>query len=272
MNLSRYRACEHDILILFPIYDFSGAPAPDSFRLHTQRSSGTIRGTMILFLLFGVPVFCLFGAVLNWDRDLTPPWIAMVSAFLWGVLCFFPGYLIALVVDRMAGSPLWGFPLYLSLLFRRALAPLLLGAGGFMLVQRKLSFPSTREGIFLASFCFLSGFFSLFGAVDFLAFYGNWDALDLFLLPLLRMAMIVICSLAAPAFFRWQGREAAAFAGVCAAVCAPVAFMMWLYEINYRWLSIALVSLSFLGSLWALVWQFPRAFMNPVSKDPGRAR
>jgi hypothetical protein len=261
------------ISCLYARYPIPGlSPVGFSGCLHTTRSSGNIRGTMILFLLFGVPIFCLFAALLNWDRDLVPAGIAMLSAFLWGILCFFPGYIVVLILNRIAGSPLYGFPLYLSLLFREALAPFLLGVGGFMLTQKKLVFPATREGIFLSSLCFLSGFFTLFGVTDFLTLYGNWDALDLFLLPMLRVAMIVLGSLAAPSFFRWQGRDGAAYAGACAAIGLPLAFLMWLYEINYRWLSVLMVSLSFCGALLLLAWQFPRAFTIPASKGPGRAK
>ncbi len=226
---------------------------------------------MIFFLLFGVPIFGLFVALLHWDNDLAPRRMAMFSAFLWGLLCFFPGYIGVLVVRRIAGSPLWGFSLYLSLLFRDAIAPFLLGVGGFMLAQKKLVFPATREGIFLASFCFLTGFFSLFGMADFLNLYGNWDALDLFLVPLLRMAAIVLGSLAALRFFRWQGRDAAAYAGLCASLGVPLAFLLWLYEVNFRWLSVALAAVSFCGVLVLLAWQFPRAFIRPSSEGPGRA-
>jgi hypothetical protein len=214
---------------------------------------------MALFLVFSIPLFCLFVAMLSWDPMSAPRKLSLLSVFFWGLLCFIPGALILAVLKAIVGSPLTGLPLYLSLLLRDHLAPLLLAVGAFILVQRKLDFPAALEGIFLTAFVFLCGFYSLFGLAIFIRLFGHWDVSDLFLLPLLRIAAILLVSMGASRFYRWQGRSAAAYLGVAAGLCLPLALIGWLYGVNFRWISTVCVIAAFCTAAAVFIGRFPRA-------------
>jgi hypothetical protein len=227
--------------------------------LHRQGAFGKIALIMTLFLIFSAPLFFLFIVLLPWDADVDARKLSLLSVFLKGLFCFFPAYVICVIVDAVVGSPLTGFALYLSMLIKNHLAPLLLGVGSFILVQRKLEFPSTQEGIFLTIFSFISGYYALFGAVDFLALFGQWDAAILFLIPVLRLASILTVSLGAVYFYRWEGSSAAAFLGSSAALCVVLSTMIWLYNVNFRGLSVILSLAAFCVSAAYFVMRFPRA-------------
>jgi hypothetical protein len=179
--------------------------------------------------------------------------------FLKGLLCFIPGYLILLILRAIVGFAFSGLPLYLSLLVRDQLGPLALGLGGFILIQKTFVFPATRDGIFLTACSFFSGFFAMFGAMDFLAAYGHWEASGLFVFPLLRMSAIVLVSLAAQYFYRWQGRAAAAYLGTGASLSFLLAFVAWLYELNFRGWSAILGALTFGGAAALFILRHPMA-------------
>src|SRR5512142_3545657 len=162
---------------------------------------------MTLFLLFSVALLFLLVAFLPWESVQYVRKLHLLSVFFTGLLCFVPAYLVCLIVGALVRSPLTGFPLYLASLIKDTLAPLLLGLGCFILVQRRLEFPTSQEGIFLTVFSFLSGYFSLFGVTDWLSHFGQLDPGILFIVPLLRLASIVAVSVGALQFYRWEGRS-----------------------------------------------------------------
>jgi hypothetical protein len=184
----------------------------------------------------------------------------MLSIFLKGLMNFLPGYILLAILKGIVGSPLTGFTLYVSLLVRDHLGPLVIAAGAFVLIQGKLEYPASDNGIMLATFSFLSGYYALFGLMDYFALYGYWGASDLFLLPLLRIAAVLSLSLAAPRFYRFQGSYAAAFMGCAAALCLPLAFISWIYAVNVKGLSIVLAGAVFCVSVALFMIRFPQVF------------
>jgi hypothetical protein len=213
---------------------------------------------MTLFLIFSSPLLFMLVALLPWEAGHYVRKLHLFSVFFKGLICFIPAYIICLIVNAVVGSPLTGFALYVSIFVKDDLTPLLLGIGFFILVQRRLGFPANPEGIFLVVFSFLSGYYALYGVIDWLSRFGQWEAGDLFISPLLRMTAIMAVSVGSLRFYGWEGRSAAAFFGCAAGLCAVLALIGWLYGVSFPWLSAALSFSVFVASVVFFILQFPR--------------
>ena len=213
---------------------------------------------MILFLLLAIPLFYFFISLLPWGADPVTRTISLISTFLKGALVFFPGFLVMLITRRIFGFAYEGFPLYLSLFLRDHLVPLLAATAGFLLIQKRLDFPATEEGIFLIAFSFFSGFLALLNLTDMVGRWGRWDAYGLFLLPVARIAAIVLVSLSAPRFYRWQSTDGLAFCGIVALLAALFCLGSFLFRISRPGWSAAFVAVSFLVALLFFAFRFPR--------------
>ncbi len=221
---------------------------------------------MSLFLITGMPIVFAFIIAARWASTREPRTEVLLSIFVKGLLCFLPGCILLAIFRGIVGYSLTGFTLYLSLFFRDHFFPLTLAAGAFALFQGKLEYPASDEGIVLAVFAFLSGFYALFGTMDFFALYGYWGVEDLFLLPLLRIAAVLALSMIAPRFYRFQGSYAAAFMGCAAALCLPAAFISWIYAVNFKIFATILAGAAFCGSAAIFIIQFPGIFRESRSR------
>lgn len=214
---------------------------------------------MVLFLITELPVLFVMVAFLPWKSGQVPRTLSLMSTFLKGVLVFLPSYLVILLARGVFGFSYEGFLLYLSLLQRDHLVPVLAALAGFLLVQKKLSFSGAEEGIFLTVFSFMAGFFTLMNLTDALRTWGGWDAYVLFLLPLLRLGTVVLLSLLAQRFFRWEGSEGGLFIAAGAALAFLLGLPSFFYRINRVGWSVLLAMLALLGSVWLFAMRFPRA-------------
>ncbi|HEY9593580.1 MAG TPA: hypothetical protein VHE79_03825 [Spirochaetia bacterium] len=214
---------------------------------------------MVLFLLASLPLFFVMVVLLPWDGKHVPKTLGSVSTFLKGLILFFPGYLVILILRKIFGFSYDGFLYYLSLLLSDHLAPLVVALAGFLLLQRSLRITGTDESIFLAVFSFLCGFLSLVNLTDILRAWGSWGAYDLFLLPLMRIAAVLLLSLAAQRFFRWEGREAGQYLAVGAGLSVLLALASFLFGIARLAGSIVIVVLAVLGGVLVFALRFPRA-------------
>ncbi len=214
---------------------------------------------MFLFLVASLPLLFSLVALLPWDPRQTPRTLTLVSTFLKGVLLFFPGYLAILIVRRIFGFSYDGLLLYLSLLLRDHLAPILAAVGAFLLVQKSLSIPRSDEGIFLTVFSFLAGFFSMMNVADALRTWGNWDAYVLLILPFLRIGTVLVVSLAAGRFARWEGRDGALFCAAASACAVALALASFLARVNRPVWSILLTAIVSVGGVAVAAMRFPRA-------------
>jgi hypothetical protein len=212
-----------------------------------------------LFLLVGVPLLALFVVLLPWPSEQVPrrPWLAMV--FLRGMFFAAPAWLALALLRSVIGEPLTGFPLWLALLGTDQLAPVALAIGAFIIAQRRLSFHPAEEGTFLVTLCFLAGFFSVLDLADFLREWQAWDAHTLFLLPLMRVATILLASLFSPRFYRWQGKLGLLYLALCSAATLPLSLASFVYAVNYATVAWALVAALVAVSAVAFVLRFPRA-------------
>jgi hypothetical protein len=213
---------------------------------------------MILFLIASLPLLFALVVTLPWDRKRAPLRLTLTTTFLKGVLLFFPGYLAILIVRRIFGFSYDGFLLYLSLLLRDHLAPVLAALGAFLLVQKKMELFGNEEHTFLMVFAFLSGFFSMVNVTDALRTWGAWDSYVVFLLPSLRIGVTLGIALAAQRFYRWEGRDGVLFCGAGAVLALLSAAVSFLLRSSRPGWAAACAVVFVLGSALSFVLQFPR--------------
>ncbi|MGA2641345.1 MAG: hypothetical protein ABSG21_10650 [Spirochaetia bacterium] len=214
---------------------------------------------MFLFLVASLPLFFFLVTLLPWGTRQAPRTLTLLSTFLKGILLFFPGYLGLLIVRRVCGFSYDGLLLFLSLLQRDHLFPLLGAVAGFLLLQRSLSIPGTDESIFLTVFACVSGFLSMMNIADWLRTWGSWDAYVLFLLPALRLAAALTVALAAQRFYRWEGRDGVLFCGAAGACAVVLTMISFLFAVSRVGLSILLCVLFAVAGTAVLAMRFPRA-------------
>ena len=171
----------------------------------------------------------------------------------------FPGYLALLIIRGIFGFSYDGLLLYLSFLQRDHLFPLLAAVGGFLLVQRSLSFSVTDESVFLTVFSCVAGFLSMMNIADALRAWGSWDGYVLFLLPGLRIAAALFVALSAQRFYRWEGRDGVLFCGAAAACALVLSACSFLFTVSkVGWSVVLCVALAFAG-VAVFAARFPRA-------------
>jgi len=217
---------------------------------------------MTLFLLTAMPLFFAFAVLLPWDGQKTPRRLLLVFQFLRGILLFFPAWLILLLLRRIAGFSYSGFPLFLSLLSRDHLPPILLAVGDLLLVMRAAEDPSSDEGAFLTTVSFLSGFFAMMSVADFIAGYGRWDAHALFLLPLSRVAAVLFLATIARRFERWDGRDGLAYCGVAAGVSVLACSASFLLSVNWGLFAFVMVAVFLAASVLFAAATHPRVLLR----------
>jgi hypothetical protein len=224
--------------------------------------SAKIAATMIFYLIAAMPLIFAFVAFLPWSESRAPRTLALMANFLKGALVFLPAYLVILLMRGIFGFSYEGVLLYISLLLRDHLVPVLAGLGGFLLLQRKLDISRDDETIFLTVFSFLSGFFGMLNLTDAFFASGSWDPYALYLLPSLRLATVLFVSLFAQRFFRWEGTEGVLFCGAAAGLAVLLNFSGFFCRINRAGWSILLAAVPLLVAISFFAMRFPRALRD----------
>jgi len=217
-----------------------------------------IRAIMALFLIGSLPLFFLLLIWLPWSPKRAPETSFVVGTFLKGVLMFFPGYLVLLIARRIFGFSYSGFLLFLSLLQRDQLFPLLAGMGCLLILKSKLQISGIEEENFLGVFAFLAGFLAMENIADLVRSWGNWSTYILFLLPIQRLSTVLFVSLAARRFFPWEGRDAAFFLAAGAALAIGLTVPAFLFFIDRDGWSILLTVLPLCAAVIFFAMRFPR--------------
>jgi len=213
---------------------------------------------MALFLLVSLPLVFLLLLWLPWGPRRTPETAFLVGTFFKGLLMFFPGYLVILILRRIFGFSYAGFLLYLSLLQRDHLFPLLAGIGSLLVLKSKLQISGVEEENFLGVFAFLAGFLAMGNVADMIRAWGNWSAYLLFLLPIHRLSAAVLISLAARKFFPWEGRDAVLLLGAGAALAVGFAVPAFLFLVNREGWAVLLTALPLFAAILSFATRFPR--------------
>ena len=217
---------------------------------------------MLLYLIAASPLIFFLMVFLPWNPGRAPRPLSLMATYLKGALIFLPAYLLLLITRRAFGFSYEGILLYLSLLQRDHLMPVLAGLGGFLLLRRKLNIASNEESIFLTVFSYLSGFVTMLNFTDALQASGGWDAYGLFLLPSLRLATALLLSLFAEMFFPWEGTEAGFFCGAGAVCAILLTFSSFFFRINRIGWSVLLAVVPLMGAVAMFAMRFPRALRD----------
>lgn len=213
---------------------------------------------MELFLLFLFPLTFVLLIWLPWRPRSTPERAFLVGTFFKGVLMFFPGYLVILIFRRIFGFSYSGFVLFLSLLQRDQLVPLLAALGSLLVLKSKLEISGIEEENFLAVFAFLAGFMAMLNIADMVRSWGNWSAYLLFLLPMLRLSAVLVLAMAARRFFPWEGRDAAWLLAAGGGLALGFTIPGFLFIISREGWSVLLTVLPLLASILWFAMKFPR--------------
>ena len=213
---------------------------------------------MTLFLLTSLPLVFLLLLWLPWRSSRIPEITVLLGIFLKGVLIFFPGYIAVVIVRRIFGFSYGGVLLFLSLFLRDQLFPLLAAIGGFLIMKSKLQISGLDEENFLSVFAFLAGFLAMMNIADMARSWGYWDSYLLFLLPLQRLASVIIVSLAARRFFPWEGRDAAFLCALTAALALGLAVPAYLVHVNRPLWSVLVTAAALVAGIFAFAARFPR--------------
>jgi hypothetical protein len=213
---------------------------------------------MALFLLLLFPLFFLLLIWLPWRPRSTPETAFLVGTFFKGVLMFCPGYLVILIFRRIFGFSYSGFVLFLSLLQRDQLVPLLAAVGGLLALKSKLQISGIEEENFLAVFAFLAGFMAMLNIADMVRTWGNWNSYVLFLLPIQRLSAALLVSLAARKFFPWERQDAAWLFAVAAGLALGFTVPAFLFLISREGWSVLLTVLPLLAAILWFAMKFPR--------------
>ena len=215
---------------------------------------------MALFLLAILPLFFLLILWLpwGWEPRKSPETSFLVGTFFKGVLMFFPGFLLVLIVRWIFGFSYAGFLLFLSLLQRDQLFPLLTAVGCLLVLKSRLQLSGIEEDNFLGVFAFLAGFMALMDIADMVRAWGNWSAYLLFLLPLQRLSALLVVSLSARRFFPWEGRACIPLLSLAAALALGFSVPAFLFFVNHEGWAVLLTVVPVLVSVFWLTMKFPR--------------
>ena len=212
---------------------------------------------MALFLLASFPLFSLLLVWLPWRPERAPDMTFLVGTFFKGLLMFFPGLLAILIVRGIFGFSYAGFVLFLSLLQRDQLVPLLAAIASLLILRSNLQISGTEEENFLGVFVFLAGFMTMQNITDVLRAWGNWNSYLLFLLPLQRLATVLLISLIAHKFFPWEGRDAVFLIVIATAISAAFTVPAFFSYSREGW-AVLLTVLPLLAAVLWFTMKFPR--------------
>jgi len=213
---------------------------------------------MILFLMLSMPLFFFLAGSLPWGDQKALAMPQLVGVFFKGFLLFFPAFIVILITRRIFGFSWSGAWLFISLLLRDQLVPLLAALGCFLIMRGRLDLPIFEEGIFLGVLSFFCGFLSMINLADLIRTWGSWDAYVLFLLPFQRLSAVLFIALAARSFYPWEGRDAVLYGFVVAGVALALSVCGFLFADSRSLWSILLTAVPVAAAVVAFVMKFPR--------------
>jgi hypothetical protein len=202
---------------------------------------------MSLFAILGMPCFTLFvlfaaGRVrtlkateISAQRGM--PALQFIRGFFYALPCL----VVILIVRRFFPLSYRHFPLYLYYFFTDHLIPVV-----FLAVLYFLAF---SQKTFRELLLFGGGFYTLIGIVEVFSQYGQYESYLLFLLPALRMAILLFVTIFFIRYQEWYGVVRALFLILLVFVPFLGAAITYLYMRAYLLWADCLTVLLFLGSL-----------------------
>lgn len=161
--------------------------------------------------------------------------------FIKGFFYALPCLVVILILRRFLPLSYRHFPLYLYYFFSDHLTPVVFLAVLYFLAFSQKNF---RELVL-----FGGGFYSLIGIVEIFSKYGQYEPYVLFLLPALRMAVLLFVTIFFVRYQEWYGVLRVLFLILLILVPFIAAAITYLYMRAYLVWASCLTVLLFLGSL-----------------------
>ena len=202
---------------------------------------------MTLFAVLGIPCFTVFIAAVVVPQAASQrragylPRGTLALLFLKGFLFAVPSLIIILLLRRFVPFSYRFFPLYLYYLLVEQLVPLAALAAAYFLAYSQRSF---RELLL-----FGGGFFTLLGLAEVLYHYGQHDPYFLFILPAVRMAILLFLPIFYLRFQEWYGVVRALFLALLVMLPVLGAAISYLYMRFYYVWAVLIAAFLFFGSL-----------------------
>ncbi len=186
---------------------------------------------MFLFLLTAVPIAYLL--LLSFGGQTNQPAAITLVPFVKGVLLFLPVIVLLLILEQIVPQQFNPGGLYLRYALLRTALPFLIATAGALVVVSggvKNDFAAGSTAVL----SFISGYYGVFGILDTVANIGHTDPYILFMLPALRLVIIVLLPfLLIDALRAYSFARVAAFLAV-AVVPFALATVAWLYRLGFR--------------------------------------
>jgi hypothetical protein len=202
---------------------------------------------MSLFAILGMPCFVLFilsavgrrrtlkATTISPQRGL--PALQFIKGFFYALPCL----VVILILRRFVPLSYRHFPLYLYYLFTDHLIPVV-----FLAVLYFLAYP---QKTFRDLLLFGGGFYTLIGIVEVFSQYGQYEPYLLFLLPAVRMAVLLFLTIFFLRYQEWYGVVRVLLLILLVFVPFLSAAITYLYMRAYLFWADFLTVLLFLGSL-----------------------
>jgi hypothetical protein len=202
---------------------------------------------MSLFAILGIPCFTLF--ILSAADRRTSLKVTAISAqrrlpalqFIKGFFYAIPCLVVILILRRFVPLSYRHLPLYVYYLFTDHLIPIV-----FLVV---LYFLAYSQKTFRELLLFGGGFYTLIGIVEIFSQYGQYEPYLLFLLPAVRMAVLLFVTIFFLRYQQWYGVVRVLFLILLLFVPFLSAAITYLYMRAYLLWAGCLTVLLFLGSL-----------------------
>jgi hypothetical protein len=202
---------------------------------------------MSLFAILGMPCFTLFVLSAAGNRrkfkatEISAPRGLPALLFIKGFFYALPCLVGIFIMRRFLPLSYRHFPLYLHYFFTDHLIPVV-----FLAVLYFLAF---SQKTFRELLMFGGGFYTLIGIVEVFSQYGQYEPYLLFLLPALRMAVLLFVTVFFIRYQEWYGVVRVLFLVLLVFVPFLSAAVTYLYMRAYLLWAGCLTVLLFLGSL-----------------------
>ncbi len=147
---------------------------------------------MMLFLLFLIPIG-LAVILINHSREGRAVALPLLP-FFQGMLLFLPSFILSTIIHGLFEPSYTGPGFYLYTFFREHGIMLLLCFGWILLLRNSLLF-KPKENILYNTMSFFGGYYSLVNIHEYLSRITHLDVYALFLLPLVNLSLVIVCSL-----------------------------------------------------------------------------
>ena len=159
---------------------------------------------MMLFLIFLIPLG-LAVIVINYCRRDGTIALPLFPYFL-GMLLFLPSFVLASILKGLFEPSYTGAGFYFYVFFHEHFIMFALCFGWILLLRNQLLF-KPKENILYNILAFIGGYYSLVNVDEYLSHITHLDAYDLFLLPVVNLALVILAALLLTQVVRGYGVE-----------------------------------------------------------------